>query len=348
MIEVVASGPLSTVQDRGRPGFRHIGVPRAGVVAPAWMSLANALVGNTLDSAVIECFEGGMRLRAADREFRLAHVGDADVVLIDADRRRQLPAWRSHRIPAGSDVLIRTTGLARIAVIAIRGLDITPVLGSASTYARAGLGGLNGRALAGGDRFRVAESAAPDLELACSPFETVFDHDDVVLAAVPGPQDDAFEPAALDEFFSASWTLSSEADRMGARLDGPAIPHRNAASREIVSDAIVPGSVQIPGSGLPIVMLADAHTAGGYPKIATVVSADLPKLAICRAGTRLRIEKVDVNAAIARVRASAMALGRHLASIRQAPADLPDTARLLAHNLVDGVVDGRAEETTCN
>ena len=344
MIEVLAGGALSSLQDLGRTGLRHLGVPRAGVLSPPWMRIANALVDNALETPVIECFEGGLRLRSAERELFVAHAGDADVVAVREGTRVPLAPWRTHRLAAGTELAVRGTGRARLAVIAVRGLAVPVTLGSASTYARAGIGGTRGRALAAGDELALegGDSDARDGRLlCCEPFAAPLD--EPVLHAVSGPQQDAFEAAELERFFAASWTLSGEADRMGARLDGPRLRHRDAASRDIVSDAIVPGSVQVPGSGQPIVMLADAHTAGGYPKIATVVSADLPLLGTHRAGTPLRLVRVDVEAAVRHTRARASALDDHLGTLRPAPAESPDTARLLATNLIDGVTDGRAE-----
>ena len=350
-LDVLAGGPLSTIQDRGRHGLRRLGVPSAGTLAPAWATLANALVGRAPDAPVIECFEGGLRLRASGGGVRVAHAGDADVVLSANGERRALAPWRAHVVPAGAELAVRGSGRARLAVLAIGGLAVPPVLGSASTYARARLGGVDGRALASGDALAIEldagepSDAASGPDLGCEPYAPPLPADGapLVLHAVAGPQHDAFDEAELARFFETTWTLSKEADRMGARLDGPALAHRNAAARDIVSDAILPGSVQVPGSGQPIVMLADAHTAGGYPKIATVVSSDLPRLAVQRPGTRLRLVRIDVDGAVSRVRADARALARHVATISALPTDSLDTTRLFTHNLVDGVVDATAE-----
>ena len=348
-VDVLAGGPLSTIQDRGRHGLRRLGVPSAGTLAPDWGALANALVGRAPDAPVIECFEGGLRLRASGGDVRVAHAGDADVVLSANGERRALAPWRAHVVPAGAELAVRGSGRARLAVLAIGGLAVPPVLGSASTYARARLGGVDGRALASGDTLAIERNADepvdPGPDLGCEPYAPPLPADGapLVLHAVAGPQHDAFDAAELARFFETTWTLSTEADRMGARLDGPALAHRDAAARDIVSDAILPGSVQVPGSGQPIVMLADAHTAGGYPKIATVLSSDLPRLAVQRPGTRLRLVRVDVDEAVSRVRAAARALARHVATISTVPADTLDTTRLFTHNLVDGVVDATAE-----
>ena len=357
MIEILSGGALSSVQDRGWIGLRRLGVPRAGTLVPPWMSVANALVGNAPDAPVIECFEGGLRLRVIERRSIVAHAGDADVVAMLDGARRPLVPWRAHRLDAGTEIAVRGSGRARLTVVAVRALAIPLTLGSASTYARARLGGSKGRALAAGDRLAIAgDETEHDLDgragigrseldheplMSCEPFLTPLD--EIVLRAVPGPQSDAFDDDELGRFFATSWTLSSESDRMGTRLDGAAIAHRNAGARDIVSDAIVPGSVQVPGNGQPIIMLADAHTAGGYPKIATVISSDLPLLGLHRAGTSLRLQRVDVDEAIRHTRERAGELARHLGTLRPAPADTPDTARLLASNLIDGVTDGAAE-----
>jgi len=348
-LEVLAGGALSTLQDIGRTGLRRLGVPTAGTLAPAWMTIANALVGNPPDAPVIESFEGGLRLRANGGPVRVAHVGDADVALVLDGERRALEPWRSHVVPDGAELVLRGGGRARITVLAVAALVVPRVLGSASTYTRAELGGLDGRALATGATIAVDEGAAgrrggPDLR--CEPYAAprAPDGAPLVIHAVPGPQHDAFDEATLDAFFDAIWTLSAAADRMGARLEGPTLAHRSAADRDIVSDAIVAGSVQVPGGGQPIVMLADAHTAGGYPKIATVVSSDLAGLAVQRPGTRFSVVRVDVDAAIERTRAAARALARHVASLTAVAPDTIDTARLMAHNLVDGVTDGAPDE----
>lgn len=351
MIEIITSGPLSTVQDFGRTGLRHIGVPRAGTVAPDWMTLANALVGNPHATAIVESFEGGLSFTADERALHIAAVGDAELTLDTGGDRRKLACWRSHHVPVGANVTIRHSGRSRVTIIAIQGLSVPTVLGSASTYTRAALGGVEGRALASGDRLFV-NTTELHAEQSCQPFAAPFDApldgEPVSIHAVPGPQDDAFDASVLNAFFASTWTLSAEADRMGARLQGPLIVHRDVASRDIVSDAIIPGSIQVPGSGQPIVMLADAHTAGGYPKIATLVSADLSRLAIYRPGTCFHISRLDTDAAIEHARARAEALARHVASVGAAPAGVPGTAELLRNNLIDGVTDGRPEEPRCD
>ena len=160
------------------------------------------------------------------------------------------------------------------------------------------------------------------------------------IRAVPGPQADHFDAAALAAFTTTAWRLTADADRMGVRLDGPALQH--AGAREIVSDATVPGSVQVPGNGLPIVLLADAQTAGGYPKIATVVSADLPRVAQLRPGATLHFQFVDVAAAEALARAAEAETRALLASLRPWWPGGLDIEALYTGNLVSGMLHALA------
>ena len=381
MIRVVSPGLYASVQDDGRRGLRRFGVPWAGALVPAFLHGANALVGNRAEAPAVECFEGGLELALeAPARLALACLGLGALEAVGADgATRPLAPWCGHHLAAGTRVRVRATGAGRTATLAIRGLVVEPVHGSASTYPRARLGGLDGRALAAGDvlpcapappgpGLRVAPAALARLEAALlgavadgsgagpvsganggpnggpddgpdglpdgadAPFATV--------RAVPGPQHDAFAPGALEALCApAGWRVSAATDRMGARLEGAPLEHRDAGSRDIVSDAIVPGSVQVPGTGLPICLLADAHTAGGYPKIATVASADLAAVALARPGARLRLARTDPAGAVARARALHAAVAAALADTVAVAAPL-DPARLLSENLVDGVTDG--------
>jgi allophanate hydrolase len=325
------------VQDRGRRGYRRIGVPWAGALDPRLMRIANTLVGNAEDAPVIEAFDGGLQLVARGGAVRVAVAGDAVLEYESSDGvRRPLPAWRSLTLAEGEALRIRGMASGRIAVVAIAGCELPAVLGSASTYARAALGGVEGRALAAGMRLPAASAAGGAERVLAQPPRP----DAAPLRLVFGPQHDYFTEAARATLVGAEYRVSTEADRMGVRLDGPALAH--AGAREIVSDATVPGSIQVPGNGQPIVLLADAHTAGGYPKIATVIGADLPRLAALRAGEALRFVAVDSAAGEAAARAAEAHTRALLAAIRPLAADGidgVDVAALYACNLVDGVVD---------
>ena len=159
------------------------------------------------------------------------------------------------------------------------------------------------------------------------------------MRVVLGPQADHFDAAALASFFGSEYQVSTEVDRMGVRLQGPALLH-NDRGGEIVSDATVPGSIQVPGNGLPIVLLADGQTAGGYPKIATVISADLPRLAVAAVGTPLRFESVTVAQAEVLAREHEAGLRRLLSAIEPLALDGDvDLHAMYNANLVSGMID---------
>jgi allophanate hydrolase len=338
-LEILAPGAFASIQDDGRRGFRRIGVPWAGVLDRRLMRIANALAGRAGNAPVIECFDGGLHVAARGGAVRLAVAGDAELEIEGADGRRPLAPWRSLTLADGESLRIRRMGSGRIAMVAVAGLEPPAVMGSASTYARAGLGGSDGRALAAGTRLALGEAGAGSGERVLPrPPEA----DASPIRIVPGPQADHFIGTALAALLGGDYRVTAEADRMGIRLEGAPLQHAGAA--EIVSDATVPGSIQVPGSGQPIVLLADAQTAGGYPKIATVIGADLGRLAALRPGQRLRFAAVSA-AEGARIAHAAEAATRALvAAIRPLPADGIDLAALYTSNLVDGVVHALGAE----
>jgi biotin-dependent carboxylase-like uncharacterized protein len=219
------------------------------------------------------------------------------------------------------------------------GIAVQPVLGSASTYVRAGLGGLDGRALRQGDLVPLATERAPEraeLRLSAPPLAS----GEQPIRVILGPQQEHFTEEAVATLLGAEFRVSNSADRMGMRLDGPRLRHRRGW--DIVSDAIATGAVQVPGSGQPILLLADHQTTGGYPKIATVISADLPVVGRRRPGDRLRFAAVSVEEAEQLARGEE----RHLAALIAAFEAVPngggiDLATLYAGNLISGIVSAR-------
>lgn len=341
-LEILAPGAYASLQDGGRRGYRRIGVPWAGVLDARLMRIANTLVGNAEGAPVIECFDGGLQVVARGAAVRVAVAGDA-VIELDGDgecdgEHRPLPAWRSVTLAEGEILRIRRLASGRIAMLAVAGLAVPVVMGSASTYARAALGGLDGRALTSGARLPLAPvGAGPERVLSTPPTA-----DGGPIRVVPGPQSDHFPAAALDALTGDEYRVTTDADRMGVRLEGPLLAHLGA--REIVSDATVPGSIQVPGTGQPIVLLADAQTAGGYPKIATVIGPDLPRVAACRPGQVLRFAAVS-GAEGERIARTAEAETRTLlAAIRPLVADGVDEMALYSANLVSGMVHALAPE----
>jgi allophanate hydrolase len=337
-LEVLAPGAYASVQDRGRLHLRRIGVPWAGVLAPRLMRIANALVGNAGGAPVIECFDGGLQLAARGGAVRLGVAGDAVLAVEHAGEQRSVQPWRSLTLADGEVLRVRRVDGGRLLVVAVEGLVLPAVLGSASTYARAALGGLNGRALAAGARLpAAAPSRRPEQMLASPP-----DSQTGPIRVVAGPQADHFSDATLQAFVQADYRITADADRMGVRLQGPPLAHLGAP--EIVSDATVPGSIQVPGNGQPIVLLADAQTAGGYPKLATVVSADLPRLAHARPGQVVRFALVSADEAEQLARAAEAETRALLACVLPWLEGGVDTAALYQTNLVSGMVHAMSVE----
>lgn len=344
MIEVLECTMPASFQDAGRPGYRHLGVPLSGALDAGWLAIANALAGNPVATVALEIRLRGPRLRAK-RPLLLALAGEFSARIEDAaGRSRAAGNWRSFTL---ADDEILDTGYLKSGIgylAAHGGFDLPAVLGSRSTYVRAGLGGIDGRALKAGDRIKVmrsgirldgADTTPILLRLPQPPRPS-----DAPLRVIAGPQREYFSDAAWTRFLSAEFTVSREADRMGLRLDGARLEHDPARGPDIISDAVTPGAIQVPGDGRPIILLADCQTVGGYPKIATVIGADLPHLGHALPGQALRFVEVSIEQALAARRAAAAALAECIAGM------VPDSAgfdldALYAANLIDGVIDAQ-------
>lgn len=315
-LEIASPGVLASIQDLGRHGYRRAGVPRSGALEPAWLRLANALAGAPEGAPGIEFFLVGPTLRAAGGEVRLGLAGDVSAERERAGTRERVGSWRSVTLARGDVLHVGPTRPSRVGYVAVRGLDAPVVLGSASTFVRGGFGGLDGRPLRKGDVLEVDRAArGRERALPAAPLRP-----DAPIRAVPGPQDDHFTEGALGTLFGAEYLVTNASDRMGTRLEGPTLAHRTPAAAEIVSDAIVPGAIQVPGNGLPIVLLADCQTIGGYAKIATVVSADLPRVAALPPGARVRFARASVAEAEAAARAREAEIRALLSAIQPIPA----------------------------
>ena len=296
LITVLQPGFGTTIQDRGRTGHRHEGMPLSGWLNGPLAEAANALVDNPTHEAVLELRGAGTELQVQAGPVRLAMAGDISARLVRQDGNPSLlPAWQSATLLTGDRLVfgMASTGCAYLAVSG--GLKLAPVLGSRSSYWRAGLPGVLGRALQPGDSLPcgVCSASSPRQWRTPEPLPSAQGPVRVML----GPQADHFSREAIAHFLQHEWTASPEQDRMGLRLQGQPLQHASAQSADIVSDAVVPGSIQVPGNGLPIVLMADSQTVGGYPKIATVIRADLPRLAHWRPGTALRFQAVSAEQA---------------------------------------------------
>ncbi|MGL1834833.1 biotin-dependent carboxyltransferase family protein [Rhodocyclaceae bacterium SMB388] len=334
-LTIVSAGAYASVQDKGRFGFRRIGVPCSGTLDPNLLAIANALAGNPAGHPAIECFDGGQQFEAKHGAVRVAIAGDVRLEITGPDGPRAAAAWRSHVLEPGDTLRIIRMERGRIALLAVSGLVIPRQMNSASTYVRAGLGGWQGRALHAGDRLPAAAAdAAPARSLPRPP-----EYDDDPIRLVLGPQHTHFDAVARETFLGQTYTVSAATDRMGIRLNGEPIRHDLDRGQEIVSDAIVPGAIQVPGNGLPIVLLADAQTAGGYPKIATVITTDLPRLAARRPGEQVRFVAISAAEGESAARQQATKLADAIASIRLIAGEGVDLRALYQNNLVGGVVD---------
>lgn len=333
---VTAAGFGPTLQDLGRPQVQHLGVPVSGALDPLALRLANALVGNKpgtvaiefrLLGPTVEVRGGPVRVALAGTEASLEIVGAEETVKVGAHRSVLVEPGRRIRVPSFSD-----SGVAYLAVEG--GIDVPEVYGSRSTYVRAAIGGLEGRALKDGDLLPVGgkgaerrqEQAARDVSILRErgPFRVVF-----------GPQRDYFTEESVATFLTSAYTVSKEADRMGMRLEGEVLEH--ARGYNIVSDGIVTGAVQVPGNGRPIVLLADHQTTGGYPKIGTVISADIPRLGRLKPGDTLSFVETDVAEAEEARRTQEKAFRRVVDGLIPAEGWL-DREALYRENLVSGVV----------
>ncbi len=302
MIRVLEPGPQTTVQDAGRPGHMRYGIPPSGPVDRASFVLANRLVGNPDGAAGLEFTLVGPRLRA-EAPCGLAVTGaDAPVTLNDAPA----PAWTTLALAAGDVVRI---GAARAGVrgyVAVAGgLDVPPALGSRATYLRGRMGGVHGRALARDDRLPLGPAPAARRRAVPEAARPRWGGD-TVLRVVLGPQADRFTKEGVATFLASAYEVLPQSDRMGVRLSGPRIAH--GRGHDIISDGIALGAVQVPGDGLPIVLLVDRQSTGGYTKIATVCSFDIARVGQAKPGQRLRFTAVDVATAHRLLRESDAAL----------------------------------------
>jgi 5-oxoprolinase (ATP-hydrolysing) subunit C len=330
---VTMCGTMTSLQDFGRFGWQRHGVSNSGAMDWLALATANVLVGNAPGTAGIEFMLLGGTFTLAGGSARVAVAGAPCAVTLDGN---PVPHTASLTLRNGQALTIGPVQAGVFVYVAVEGGFALPAqLGSLSLHARARIGGLNGRALQPGDSLPLNRDDAtrkPELVLEPLALEA-----GAVIRAVLGPQDDYFSEAGLYAFLSSSYVVSQQADRMGYRLTGPPIDH--ALGYNIVSDGIVAGSVQVPGSGEPIVMMADRQTTGGYPKIATVISSDLRLLAQRRPGASVRF------AAIARAEAARLAHERArvlstLASrARPMAGRLPPNEELLAQNLAGAAVD---------
>lgn len=348
---LLSPGPLASIQDLGRFGYRRFGVPQSGVLHPDLARIANTLAENSEDTAVIEFFLTGPSFRLEKGTVRLAFSGDFTIELTRGRAKRTLRSWRTLTLRSGDTLEVGPVKSGKVGYVSVAGgFDLLPVMGSCSTYLRGGFGGVNGNRLLPNTILAIAEKDLedkPDRLLPRSPRPEFFGLTTASEAGLPttirvimGPQEDYFTDAARKDFLTGIYTVSRESDRMGSRLEGPILAHHPDKKPEIISDGIVPGAIQVPGNGAPIVLLADGPTVGGYPKIATVTSADLAKLSVMLPGSRIRFSEVTPEKAEALLREQRTELDDLLASIVSLKIEKGvDMQAMYKTSLVSGVIN---------
>jgi len=280
--------PLCQLQDLGRVGYRAQGVTRSGAMDRFNLKVANALVSNALNTACLELSLTGATFELTAASARIALAGDFDFKINGVAKE----VFCSHRIIEGDTVEIGAphTGLRAYLAIA-GGFDSAPVLGSCATHTRSKLGGfING--------ISFGETLPVNVPMALSGHECGLRHGlrrgpTGTVRVVAGPQQEHFSPSGIKSFYGSEYKVTDECDRMGIRLDGARIEH--VGDGNIISDPVLPGSVQVPAGGQPIILMADGPTTGGYPKIATVASVDLAVLAQLAPGAELHFEQISVE-----------------------------------------------------
>ncbi len=287
-MKILSPGPLTTVQDLGRFGYMNTGFSPGGAMDPDSMKKANLLVGNLADTAVLE-----MTLMGLSAEFDC----DTAIAITGADMKPVVDGKRVEMnqtlfVSRGSTLTLSAATLGMRSYLAVfGGFDLPEVMGSLSTNLKCKLGGFHGRRLQAGDEIPlkkcISRGAFPVRKISSN----LCDTENIILHVLLGPQEDYFTSKGLDTFFNERYTVSGQSDRMGIRLEGEKIENKNGV--DIISDGIVTGSVQIPPSGTPIVMMADRQTTGGYAKIATVIRRDLARLAQARPGDRVRFMAIS-------------------------------------------------------
>ena len=266
---VIRPGMLTTIQDLGRWGYQHSGVPVAGPMDPYSHRLANQLVGNDSRAAALEITLIGPELEASEPTSCVVQGAEFEATV----NGKSVDARRPFVIPAGQRLRFGARLSGARATLAVRGgLDVPEDFGSRSTSLVSGIGPFNGRPLQAGDvlpaGFQPGRRSGPNGQPLRMP------DGGAVLRVVRGPHDSYFTSAAFAQLFRGRFVITPQSNRMGYRLDGPALLH--AGTADILSDATPVGSLQVPASGQPILLMADRQTTGGYPKIGTIISADLP------------------------------------------------------------------------
>ncbi len=339
--KIISPGIVSSIQDQGRRGYAGFGVPRSGAADPVALQIGNALVGNNPFEAAIEFRFLGPKIVASKGRIRLglaAHA-TAELTLVESGEKLSITPWQSVVLNEGDSLAVTGFTEGSTGYLTVEGgFDLSPVLESCSTYARAKLGGVTGLPLQAGD------IVPTNLDVPRDGMEKVVNdppkRDGKIVRVMLGPQEDYFSKDEIKTFASEAYKVSGDVDRMGIRMEGTELIPLPEKGNDLISDGLVPGSIQIPGSGQPIILFVDCQTIGGYPKIATVITADLPLLGQLLPGDSIRFEPVDLAQAKAALRDQNTAIQNSIASIAEYFGEgIMDLKALYKSNLIGGIVD---------
>ena len=301
MIEILSNGALNLIQDTGRPAHLIKGVCRSGAMDAPALALANMMIGNDAQAAGIEISIFPFRIRF-DRDTLFACTGVATRLALP---QRSLPGWWAAEARSNDILTIAAPTHGARAYLALQGgLDVPLLLGSRATDLKSGFGGLEGRGLRKGDQLPLLPTSGPGKfkPIGIAPksrveFAGQLTSGTIAVRALPAAEYDEFTEQARHAFKNTEYRLTPDCNRQGYRLDGQLLETRRPL--ELLSHGVIPGTVQVPPSGQPIVQMAEANTLGGYPKIATVIEADLWRLAQIRPGQQIRFSLIDHEAAVA-------------------------------------------------
>ncbi len=341
-LRVIAPGMAATLQDGGREGYQRFGVPVSGALDKVSLAIANTLVSNAPQEAALEVLAAGLTVTVCAECVTLAVAGTAaPFVLETAQAILRIPPFQSIAARRGDIVrLPPPKGGAVFYVAAAGGFDVPSVFGSRSTYRRAALGGFHGRTLQAGDDLPLRWPSAPAAREALSLDVSLSAPD--VLRVMRGPNADYFKPRAFETLLTSNYTVAPASDRMGLRLHGPRL--ERAIEGELPSQGTTAGGLQAPSDGQPILLLADRQTTGGYPRIATVIAADIAAAGRLAAGNSVRFQEVSRDEAVRLLKMQRDWLASLPSLLVPVSTTTLSTELLLSANLVGGVTAGAAED----
>ena len=294
-IDIIRPGILSSIQDAGRPGYRSVGVPVSGALDTVALALLNALLENAPGTAALEMLYGGVTLILRGGPARCALACTSGRVRTPDGHETGIAAWRTFVLQDGDRLTIASPRGTSTAYLAFEGgLDIAPVMNSLSTCIAGGFGGHEGRMLRAGDSLPLHRQTAISC-MHASQYDAVVLPQPDCLRVIAGPQDAWFDAATWETFVGSSYVVTPESNRAGLRMQGPSLT--SSRGHDLLSEGVATGSVQVTGSGKPVLLIGDHPTVGGYPRIATVIAADIAAAGRLRIGSTVRFSPTTLDEA---------------------------------------------------